>query len=218
MTKPKLKKENVKILLETKYINVADLEYDGTKHYYSVSRKKDAQVPLKSDEEFKSMLPDAVSCFVIVREQGKEPGLLLTKEFRYPCGQFLLSPPAGLLDDQDISSDNPLISAAIREIKEETGLEIKDTDRIFEVNRLCFSSPGMTDESNGLICAVVDSCEGISFNADSAEQTERIGDYKLYTREEAKAIINDGRDSDGYFFSVYTWMALMYFLSGYWEE
>ena len=217
MDRPVLKKENVKPLIETKYIKLADLQYEETGHYFSVTRRPCGEVPLLSDEEFRDLLPDAVSCFVIVKRKGEEPGLLLTKEFRYPCGQFLLSPPAGLIDKADIETGNALISAAKREIAEETGLEIEDKDRIFVVNPLCFSSPGMTDESNGMVCAVVER-DRVDFNSDHTESVERIGDYMLVDRKEALKIIREGRDNEGIFFSVYTFMALMYFVSGLWEE
>ena len=74
------------------------------------------------DEEFKKMLPDAVSCVVVLKQKGKEDRLLLNYEYRYPAGRFLLSVPAGLLDPEDKDCEDPLITAAKREIKEETGL------------------------------------------------------------------------------------------------
>lgn len=53
---------------------------------------------VKSDEEALAMLPDAVSCFVIIRLPGGDDRLLLSWEYRYPAGRFLLGVPAGLLD------------------------------------------------------------------------------------------------------------------------
>ena len=218
MDRPELKKELVKPLLETRFIKVADLQYNELKHYYSVSRKPCGEVPLMSDEDFKRMISDAVTCIVIVKAPGAGPKLLLTRDFRYPVGQFLLSPPAGLIDAADRENGNAVISAAKREIEEETGLAVKDTDRIFVVNPLCFSSPGMTDESNALACAVVEIEEGFSFSSEHTESTEMIGDYTLYDREEALRIMRQGVDDDGIFYSVYTFLALMYFVSGLWEE
>ena len=218
MDRPVLNKDQVKPLLETRFIKVADLQYNEMGHYYSVSRRPCGQVPLMSDDEFRGMVSDAVTCIVIVKTSTDEPRLLLTKECRYPVGQFLRSPPAGLIDAADRATENAVLSAAKREIEEETGLSVKDTDRIFVVNPLCFSSPGLTDESNALACAVVDIEEDFTFSAENAESTERIGDYTLYSREDAARVLRQGLDDDGIFYSVYTFLALMYFVSGLWEE
>ena len=217
MEKPKLEKNSIVPLLETKYICISDLKYEGIEHYYSVSRHRaEDYVALKDDEAFKNMLPDAVTSVVIVRSAGQEPRLLLTREFRYPCGQFLLSPPAGLMDPADRKAECPQISTAVREIREETGLCVKPTDRVFVVNPLAFSSPGMTDESNGLVCAVVDA-DPSEINSSGTESIEKIGDYQLLSKSEALRILRQGKDDFGVFYSVYTWMALIYFVSGLWE-
>ena len=96
--KPEIKKENVKPLFESKFICVFDLQYEEGKHYLDATRRTaDNLMAIKTTEEFKQALPDAVTCVVILNIEGKEPKLLLDYEYRYPAGQFLLSPPAGLL-------------------------------------------------------------------------------------------------------------------------
>ena len=58
--------DGVKQLLETRFINVFDLQYEPGKHYYNATRRKAEDLTaLKSDSEFQSMIPDAVSCFVL---------------------------------------------------------------------------------------------------------------------------------------------------------
>ena len=219
MERPKITKEQVVPLLKTRFVNVADLQYKETGHYFNVSRHSvDEMVALYPDEKFKNMLPDAVTVIVIVRTPGEEPRLLLTREFRYPCGQFLLSPPAGLMDPGDRSYSQPQIATAIREVKEETGLVLKDTDKAFVVSPLAFSSPGLTDESNGLVCVIAYPDDENVFSSAAAESTERIGDYTLVTRKEALRLLKQGRDDEGIFYSVYTWMALTFFVSGLWED
>lgn len=154
--KPTIKEENVKPLFDSRFIKVFDLQYEKGKHYYDATRRSlDRIAAIKSDEEFRTMLPDAVTCVVILDIKEEEPKLLLSKEYRYPTGQFLLSPPAGLLDPEDVDAANPILTAAEREIKEETGLTITEKDSLFVINPLLFSSPGMTDESNALACAVI---------------------------------------------------------------
>ena len=68
---------------------------------------------------------------------------MLSYEFRYPAGQYLLSVPAGLIDEEDREKPDVLVSTAIREIREETGLEVRDTDTVRVVNPLVFSTPGL---------------------------------------------------------------------------
>jgi ADP-ribose pyrophosphatase len=219
MEKPRLTMDGVKQLLATRFINVFDLQYEPGKHYYNATRSKaENLVALKSDKEFQEMTPDAVSCFVIVEVKGEEPKLLLSYEFRYPTGQFLLSPPAGLIDPEDREAEAPALLAAKREILEETGLTVTEKDRIRLVNPLLFSSPGMTDESNALACAVIamDSFDGV--DRSGAVGTELFCGYELYTEADARRILREGRDDNGNFFSVYTWCALMYFVSGLWKE
>ena len=219
MDKPKLEKDQVKTLLDNKYLSVLDLQYENTKHYFSATRRKaDSTVAVLSDEEFRAMRPDAVTCVVIVRNKGGEYGLLLTREFRYPVGQYLLSPPAGLLDERDLSEPEPVLCAARREIEEETGLRLSDSDKLFVISPLFFSTPGMTDECNAMACAVADLPEGFTFNSGGTESIEMIGDYVVYGKDEIQEMMRRCTDREGVYFSVFTWAAMMYFVSGMWKE
>lgn len=217
--KPTIKKENVKPLFDSKFIKVFDLQYEEGRHYYSATRRPlDNLMAVKSDEEFKTSLPDAVTCVVILNLPGEEPRLLLDYEYRYPSGQFLLSPPAGLLDPEDAVSDEPLLATAKREIEEETGLLLNESDKLFTINPLLFSTPGMTDESNALVCAVVNSADVTALSQDGAIGSECFNGFELLTAEDAKQILTDGRDKNGIFYSVFTWAALMYFVSDLWKN
>lgn len=219
MEKPNITKECLETVTENRFFSMVDIQYAQGKHYYTTSRHKPADiVAVKSDEEFKNMYADAVTCFVILKTAGEEPKLLLTREFRYPTGRFLTSPPAGLMDPEDKNSANPLFSTAVREIKEETGIDVKETDKLIEVSPLAFSSPGMTDESNALVCAVIDLADYSSLSQDGAEGSECFNGFIMLTKTEAKEMLLAGKDSDGIFYSIYTWAALMYFISGLWEE
>ena len=216
--KPTIKKENVKPLFDSKFIKVFDLQYEEGKHYYDATRRSlDRIAAVKSDEEFRTMLPDAVTCVVILSINEEEPKLLLSKEYRYPAGQFLLSPPAGLLDPEDADTENPILTAAKREIKEETGLTITEKDSLFVINPLMFSSPGMTDESNALACAVVRLEDKSILSQDGAVGSECFDGFELLSRQEAMEILKSGKDKNGIFYSVYTYCCLMYFVSDLWR-
>ena len=216
--KPILSKENIKPLFESKYIKVFDLQYGENRHYYDATRRSsDNLVATKSDEEFRNMLPDAVTCVVILKIKDEEPKLLLSKEFRYPAGQFLLSPPAGLLDSEDAENANPILSAAAREIEEETGIHLGETDSLTVINPLLFSTPGMTDESNALVCAVINLDNISTLSQEGAVGSECFDGFMLLSQADAKKILKDGRDPEGLFYSVYTWAALMHFVSDLWR-
>ena len=216
--KPVIKKENIKSLFESKFIKVFDLQYEKGKHYYDASRRPmDQLVATKSEEEFRAMLPDAVTCVVILNIKDEEPKLLLSREYRYPTGQFLLSPPAGLLDPEDSNTENPILTAAKREIKEETGLTITEKDSLFIINPVLFSSPGLTDESNALACAVIQLDNISELSQDGAVGSECFDGFELLSKHEATEILKNGTDRYGIFYSVYTYCCLMYFVSDLWK-
>lgn len=217
--RPIIKTEDVKVLFDSPYLKVADLQYAPGKHYYDATRRDMVNLTaVKSDEAFGTMLADAVSCFVILDAQGEEPRLLLSYEFRYPAGQYLLSVPAGLIDEEDRGKTDVLISTAIREIREETGLEIRQTDTVRVVNPLVFSTPGLTDESNALICAVLRSAKLSDLSQEGAVGSELFDGFCLLTKGRAREILRTGRDERGRYYPLYTWAALVYFVSDMWRE
>lgn len=216
--RPEIKREHVETLFESRFIKVYDLQYEEGRHYYDASRRPLDELPaIKQDEEFCAMLPDAVTCVVILLKKDEPPRLLLSKEYRYPAGQFLLSPPAGLLDPEDKKEADPVLSAARREIEEETGIRISSQDSLFIINPLLFSSPGMTDESNALACAVIHLDDFSSLTQAGAVGSECFDGFVLLTADEARETLRAGRDADGRFYSVYTWSALLYFVSELWR-
>lgn len=236
MNAPKITKDCVKSLFETKFIKLFDLQYEEGKHYYDATRRStDELIAIKSSEEYKTLLPDAVTCIVILNPNSDSPKLLLSKEFRYPAGQFLLSPPAGLIDPEDAScscptnvtikdSDihdtsitNALISAALREIEEETGLTPQKEDTFSVINPFLFSTPGMTDESNGLVLAKLSREDFSTMNQEGAVGSECFDGFVLVTKEDARNILKAGRDDKGIYYSVYTWAALTYFVADLWR-
>ena len=209
-----INKDRIETLYESRFLNMFDLQYAEGRHYYEATRRsKDSLVLKKNDAEFRSMLPDAVTIAVILHLPGNETRLLMSYEYRYPVGQFLLSPVAGLLDPEDHSGPDPLVSAAIREIREETGLTVKEADKVYVLNPCAFSSPGMTDESNAFLCAelTLDSLDAL--NQDGAEGSELFNGFELLDRQRAQEIFRTGRDEQGNFYSLAAWMVLSIFLS-----
>lgn len=83
----------IKSLFESKFIKVFDLQYREGRHYYNATRRDENDlVAAKSTEEFKKMLPDAVSCVVIWNPSGDDE-----KSGHEPC---LFSTP-GMTDESN---------------------------------------------------------------------------------------------------------------------
>lgn len=208
----------VKTVFDNKYIKVHDLEWQEGKHYLDASRRELENImATMTDEEVKNALPDAVTVCMVIRVRDKAPLLYMTYEYRYPAGRYLLSPPAGLIDECDKALDltTAIINTAKRELKEETGTECCDSDEIRIIAPLLFSTPGMTDESNALALVVLNRDEEPSFNQDGAEGSEDFSDILLLTVEKAKEILEKGRDDKGIPYSVYTWACLNYFVTNF---
>lgn len=211
---PVITPECIQTLCETKFIKVFDIQYAPGKHYYDATRRtKDNLMAVKPGATYRNELPDAVSIVLTLHVADKAPLLCLTKEFRYPAGQFLLGVPAGLIDPADRETATPLETAAKRELFEECGVTFTGTDTISVLNPFLFSTPGMTDESNALLSVELHRDVMPAINQDGAEGSECFSGYQLLTVEDAQRILRQGTDDDGIFYSVYTWAALMYFVS-----
>ena len=209
-----INKDKTEALYTSRFLKCYDIQYAEGRHYFEASRRDEKDLVVKkTDEEFKKMLPDAVSIAVVLHLPGDETRLLMSYEYRYPIGQFLLSPPAGLIDPEDAESDDPLVRTAIREIKEETGLTVKESDKVYVLNACAFSTPGMTDESNAFLCAEITLESLDELNQDGAEGSEMFKGFELLDRKRAQEIFRAGKDEKGNYYSLAAWMVLSIFLS-----
>ncbi len=207
-------KERIGTLYESRFLKCYDLRYAEGKHYYAASRRaKEDLVAAMPDGEFRRMLPDAVTVAVVLHLPEGGTRLLMNYEYRYPVGQFLLSPVAGLLDPEDRESAEPLVSAAVREIREECGLTVKESDRVTVLNPCAFCTPGITDESNAFLCAELTLDDLSELNQDGAVGAEQFRGFELLDRERAEKIFRDGIDEHGNFYSLAAWMVLGIFLA-----
>ncbi len=209
-----INKDRIKTLYETPFLNFYDLQYLEGRHYYDASRRTEKDLVARmTDAEFQAMLPDAVTVAVVLHLPGDETRLLLSYEYRYPIGQFLLSPVAGLLDPEDRNCENPLRNATVREIHEESGLIVKESDPVYVLNPCAFSTPGMTDESNAFMCAEITLDNLDDLSQSGAEGSELFDGFELLDRERAQRIFETGKDEHGNFYSLAAWMVLAIFLS-----
>ena len=174
-------------IYESEYMNLYDLQYREGGHYYCASRRnKDRMVALTPDEECGTMQPDAVSCFVVLNIKGQPKKLLLNWEY--------------------------LVDTAIRELKEETGIEVEESDEIKVVSPCVFSTPGMTDEGNALVYISINRDEMPKMNHDGAEGSEVFEGFRLVSKEDAEEYLCKGRDELGMYYPLFTWAALMFFM------
>jgi ADP-ribose pyrophosphatase len=212
-------KPRVDVLAETRFVRLYDLVYDeGRQHYFEASRRTpDALLATKDEEELRQALPDAVSACLVVLTPGEEPRMVLSYEFRYPTGQWVLGIPSGLIDERDYGEENPCVSAMVREIAEETGVRLGEGDTIEVVNPFLFNSPGLTDESTALLCAVAHLDDLSSLSQAGAEGSERFDGFELLTKADAQEVLARGRDPHGHFYPLVAWAALTYFACDLWR-
>lgn len=128
-----------KIKTDTKFLHLYKGEYDvdGQRLPYEIVSRKDDKTMFGGISLGHGI--DAV-CIIPFFENGD---VLATKEFRYATNTYCLEFPAGLIEPKEGA-----VEAAIRELKEETGL---DTKRVLFYVPGGFSSAGMTDEKVAVV-------------------------------------------------------------------
>lgn len=145
-------------------------------HYYVASRAK-------TEEELKirtrKNTPDGVVIYSLYGE--KRDRVVLIRQYRYPVGGYVYELPAGLVDPGENYHE-----AAVRELKEETGLTLEpiEADEIYE--KPYFTTVGMTDES----CATVYGYASGTVSEKYQEDSEEI-QVILADREEVRRILKE---------------------------
>ena len=153
--------ENKKKLIEVipvsegwlnKYIFSYELDDGSTYSYEVISREK-----INSVEDAKRIATkDNAVTIIPFTEDGH---LVLTKEYHYPVNDYIWEFPAGLIDAGEDAK-----AAAIREMKEETGLDVVE---IMDDLPGGYSSAGMTNER---VAVVVCKVKGEIKNAEGKEE------------------------------------------------
>lgn len=215
---PDINKPQVNTLAYTKFVKLYELAYEDGMRYVDASRREPQDLLATKDEaELAASLPDAVSVCLVVEVPGDEPRLVLNYEYRYPTGQYVLGIPSGLIDARDYAEADPLVVAMTREIAEETGVHLGEGDRIWVVNPLLFCSPGLTDESTALLCAVAHLDDLSPLTHAGAEGSEKFGAFELLTKAQVNEVLARGVDPKGHPYPLVAWAAMTYFATDLWR-
>lgn len=188
----KIKK--IKPLTNVKFLNLYELEAENkfgkTHPYYAASRKsKDTMMAATQ-----TVIPDGVVIYSLFGPSFDR--LVMIRQFRYPLNNFIYELPAGLIDPGESVTDT-----AVREMKEETGLQFTPFHCEEFLHRPHFSSAGMTDETN---CTVYGTASGTP-NLNHLEANEDLT-VCLVDKSEAKRILKEE------YLSVKAYYLLLHFL------
>ncbi len=165
---------------ENPFVNLYELDREsktGKKgKYYVASRAK-------SEKDLKLVtgknVPDGVVIYSLYGE--KQDKVVLIRQYRYALNDFIYEFPAGLVEDGE-----PYKETAIREMKEETGLEFTPLTVNSAYEKPAFTTVGLTDES----CSIVFGVSTGEISKEFQEDTEEI-EVVLADREEVRRILKE---------------------------
>lgn len=155
-----------------KFITRYNVQYetnDGQiKDYEMISRNSD----IDSFDKLHGKQADAV---VIIATDEHDERILINKEFRLAPGEWVYNFPAGLIDPGEKPEES-----AVRELMEETGLELYEIDDFIGTS---YSAVGFSNETN--VC-VVGRARGEFKPSTSAVEEIEAG---WYTKEDIRKLI-----------------------------
>lgn len=173
--------KEIKTLVETKFISLYDIKYlnkNNQEKSWTVASRKSKDILEGIYLENKKDKVDAVIICAYHKQQNK---LVIIKEFRVPINKYIYELPAGLVD----SDDDNFEETVIRELKEETGLNVIEIKKDLSSNQV-YLSPGMTVESAAFVYCI---CDG-EVSKDYLEDDEDI-EAILISQDEAKDILKN---------------------------
>ncbi len=127
-----------------------------------------------------------------VDESGKEPRVLLERQYRYAAQQYLWELPAGRIDPGETAA-----AGARRELIEETGYRAKRWKRVL----VFYASPGFLDETMSIFLA-----RDLTLGEAAPEEDESI-ECHLVPLSEALDMIFSGKVHDGKAIAGILWLA-----------
>ena len=183
MNKSKITKVNPVVV--TDFVGLYDVEYKNKenqdRHWMVASRKEKSEL----EQIYLENKEDKIDAVVIAALHKEENKLVVIKQFRVPINGYIYELPAGLVD-----SDEDIKGTVARELKEETGLDLIEINKVNSMDKV-YLSPGMTDESVAFVYCI---CEG-EISKDYLEDDEDI-EAVLISREEAKQLLEGNEKID----------------------
>lgn len=165
---------------ENSHLNFYELETVnrvGRKGRYFVASRARNTGELKMSTRKNS--PDGVIIYSLYGE--KRDRVVLIRQYRYPIDGYIYEFPAGLVDDGESYHQ-----AAVRELKEETGLVLEPLQVEEMYQKPYFTTIGMTDESCGTVYGYASGEVSQAFLEDSEEIQVVLAD-----REEVRRILRE---------------------------
>lgn len=170
-------------LTHNKYLNLYELDAqgrDGARFAYYVASRLPNEGSIKAIT--KENQADGVILYGLYGPERDR--VVLIRQYRYPAGDYVYEFPAGCVEPGE-----DLVSAGIREMKEETGLTFTPVEGGC-CSRPFFTTVGLTDESCAMLFGV---CQGEPTSA-GQEQTEDIS-VILADRAECRRILREEKVS-----------------------
>lgn len=174
------KYKGVQKMTDNPFLNLYHIDAVDTEgrdfNYYFASRNDENDIKMKTHD----VKPEGIVIYGVKLET--EPKLVLIRQYRYPLDAYIYELPAGLVDGDETPAE-----AAVREMREETGMEMT----VYEggaafYRRPFYMGPGFTDEMSSAVFGTVTGTP----NLDSKESTEDI-QVILADRSEVRRILSE---------------------------
>ncbi|MDO4345382.1 MAG: NUDIX hydrolase [Eubacteriales bacterium] len=167
-------------MTENPFLNMYDLtarnREGGTFHYYFASRGEGQELKCITRKNN----PEGIMVYAVCRDNPCN--IVLIRQYRYPINDFVYEMPAGLMEPGESAG-----ATAVREFKEETGMELT----LYEGGDAALRNPfyttvGLTDESVSVLYGYASGQP----NGDQRESSEDM-EVVIADREEAKRILRE---------------------------
>ena len=145
-------------------------------HYYFASREPEEKIKLNTHANRAT----GMAVFAVTRETPHR--LVMIKQYRYPMDEYLYELPAGLIEEGETDA-----MAAVREMKEETGLTLT----VYEggnpdLRKPFYLAQGLSDELDSMVFGYADG----TVDQSAMEDSEDI-EVHLVDKKEALRILHE---------------------------
>ncbi|HCJ75642.1 MAG TPA: NUDIX hydrolase [Roseburia sp.] len=172
MQEEKKKYGHVTKLTENPFLNLYQIDAiarDGAHFDYYFASRNDAD---RIKHKTHSMQPEGMAVYAVTEDGWK---IVLVRQYRYPLNDYIYELPAGLIEAGERTED-----AAVREMKEETGLTLK----VYEGGAACFRrgfflAQGMSDESGSMVFGTVREENGIQYLENTEDMEVILADRTM---------------------------------------